>query len=451
MKLRLGIFCVAAALLLTVRTVRGEIVLHAAPQSRGTASGQTSTDAARFSSPEFWNEVRRQLDRDHVTVVLQNGRYTDVVSLGQLGRPLRRLTIRAETPHRAIFAGPGRIRFGGAVNVTVRDLAFTDSDPDARIYKLSFSVDRETGRVSENILIEDCQFYDAPVYYGALGVSNGGHHVTIHRNTFRNIGSGTTAHMIYTAYDVHHIKVIGNSFVDCRGDYVRFRDNADHCEVRFNEFRSRAPLYNRPFVQMPVFNDVDPGDEFHASHYLFTDNTFTYDSTDGPPDHRDAMGYHTSGFDPPGFHLLPTADEAAILRGGSPEEKRRLCLDVFHIDLEQVRVYRNRLTNHNRLFRYSAKAAYGSKHRGWQGVEEIGDAIHSTPPIPGDVCVDGRIDERDALAFEHALAAEDERAFLLDPAVWFGDYRAADLNGDGQVDAADKPLFDELRAAALEN
>jgi hypothetical protein len=108
-------------------------------------------------------------------------------------------------------------------------------------------------------------------------------------------------------------------------------------------------------------------------------------------------------------------------------------------------VFRNRIKNHNRLFHYSVHAAYGSKPRGWEGVEDIGDAINSTPPQPGDIHVDGRIDEEDARYLERALAASSERDFLLDPAVWFGDYRAADLNGDGQVTADDTALFRELR------
>ncbi|QDT55419.1 hypothetical protein Pan44_34620 [Caulifigura coniformis] len=415
----------------------------AASRALGTGAGDSEANAARFADPKFWESVRQEITHGPLTVILLDGSYLDVVSLSSIGNADHRLTVESQRPGGALFAGPGRFLVGGGLNMTVRGLAFTETDPKANIYKLSFGLDSKSGRVSERVLIEDCLFHDSLVYYGTLGVHRGSHHVTIHRNTFRNIGFDGHAHMIYTAYDVHHIKVIGNDFQNCRGDYVRFRDNADFGEVRFNTFRSTEAQFNRPFIHIPVFNDVNPGDEFHASNYLFTDNRMEYESTAGSPDRRNAMGYLSSGFEPAHVHMLPTAAEGKVLQQGTTDAKRQLLLDQYGIDLRKVRVYRNEIQNQNRTFHYWANPALGAKSRGWSGFAEMADAINVSPPRPGDVHVDGLLDATDVAYFQRGLAASDERAFLLDDAIWFGDYQAADMNGDGAVNTADIPAFIE--------
>src|SRR5690606_11790984 len=136
----------------------------------------------------------------------------------------------------------------GSQNIAVRNFGFTGdaSDQSVWIYKLvASSSGSGASRVpSKNILFEGNSFYNAPTYYGAIGVSHGSHHVTIHDNTFRRIGRDGHAHMIYSAYDGHHVKVIGNTFEDSTGDYVRFRDNYDFGEVRLNTFLSKSSAYN---------------------------------------------------------------------------------------------------------------------------------------------------------------------------------------------------------------
>jgi len=414
-----------------------------APETRGKGTAESPAHAAKITDATAWNQVREELIRGPVKVVLLDGRYESVVSLSSIGSAEHRLTVESQRPGGAVFAGPGRFLIVGALNMTVRGLTFTETDPKANIYKLSFGLDSKAGRVSERVFVEDCHFHDSLVYYGALGIHRGSHHVTVHRNTFRNIGFDGHAHMIYTAYDVHHIKVIGNEFENCRGDYVRFRDNADFGEVRFNTFRSTDAEFNRPFIHMPVFNDVNPGDEFHASNYLFTDNRMEYRATTGSADRRDAMGYLSSGFEPAHVHMLPTAAEGKVLLKGTADAKRQLLLKQYGIDLGKVRIYRNVIENQNRIFHYWALAAHGAKSRGWTGFAEVADALDMSPPQPGDVHVDGLMDATDVAYFRRALAAADERAFLLDQSVWFGDYRAGDMNGDGVVNSADIPAFVE--------
>jgi len=434
-------------LLLTViaQPAAAQTQLFVAPAARGDGTGSSAANAADYTSVRFWSRINAALDAGPVTVTFLDGEYAarDLVIQG-IGHPDHRLTLQSESPGGAVFAGPAFMQLRGVQNVAVRNFRFTGSDPRRTIYKLQI---RSAGAGNDNfawpsqyILIEGNQFVDALTGYGAIGVSHGSHHITIHDNLFQNVGNGTGAHMIYSAYHPHHIKVIGNRFIDSRGDYVRFRDYSDFGEVRNNTFLSTGPEFNRVFVQIPVFNDVNPGDETHASNYLIRDNSFTFYAA-RPGDGQDAMGFHSSGYNPPGLEYLPTAEGGRILTSGTPEQKRQLMLDTMNIDLSKVRVFDNTLTNVRRRFVYTATPNYGAVSRGWTGTADISDAVNTTYLGAGDVYSDGVLDENDIPLFLLALQHTGEMEFLLDERVWFGDYRAADLNGDGKVDLGDVEPF----------
>jgi len=443
---------IAALVLIFAAPLHAQTQYFVAPTAQGNGSGSSAANAAAYTNATFWGGVRGGINGNPITVTFLDGQYAgSAMILSEMGSANHRLTLQSQTPGGAVFAGGAYLQLRGVQNATVRNFGFTGNHPTARIYKLqaTSSNNAATGIPSRDILFEGNRFYDAPTYYGAIGVAHYSHHVTIYNNTFRNIGGDGHAHMVYTAYDVHHIKVIGNSFEDVPGDYVRFRDNADFGEVRLNTFRSTASAYNRPFVHIPVANDVNPGDEIHASNYLVRDNSFVYESTAGSPARRNVMGYHSGGYEPAGLNYLPSAADGAILTGGTATQKRQLLLDTMNIDLAKVRVYDNTYTNANYRFKYSAVAAYGSTSQGWTGEANIYDAINTTYLGAGDVYSDALLDEQDVALFLLAVEAIDELSFLLDNRVWFGDYDAADLNGDGIVDAQDAQPFLNLFAGRV--
>src|SRR5699024_6882817 len=81
-----------------------------------------------------------------------------------------------------------------------------------------------------NITLMNSSFIDMEgIIYGATGCSyEETSHITFKQDTFKRIGKAGTAHMIYNAYGADHIYVMDCHFEDCRGDYVRFRDDCDY-------------------------------------------------------------------------------------------------------------------------------------------------------------------------------------------------------------------------------
>jgi len=426
-----------------------------APTASGNGSGSSPANAAVYTNSTFWGGVRTGVNSNPVTVTFLDGQYASGnLILSEIGHADYRLVLQSQTEGGAVFAGAARVQLRGSQNITIRHFGFTGNDPNANIYKLQVTATSgdATGIPSRNVLVEGNRFYDMPVYYAAAGVSNGSHHVTFHDNTFGNVGSTTHAHMLYNANDAHHIKVIGNHFEDSwgiLGDYVRFRNNVDFAEVRLNTFISNSPDYNYRFVEMPIYNDVNPGDETHASNYLVRDNSFHFTSTATGRDDRNVMGYRSSGFEPIGYNYLPSAADGNILEHGTPAQKRQLLLDTMSIDLTKVRVYGNTYSGENYIFRFAAFASFGAPSQGWTGVVDITDAINSTYLGAGDVYSDALLDEQDVALFLLAVDAVDELSFLLDNRVWFGDYGAADFNGDGIVDARDAQPFIDLFAGRV--
>lgn len=428
--------------------VMAQNVLYVAPRRSGNGSGTSAADAASYTNVVIWTKVRSLLNQDAVTVIFIDGEYRigDLL-LMNMGHPDHRLILQSETVGGAVFAGKSAMRLAGVQNVTVRNFGFT-SDPNASVLLqvldtnmgTGTGVDSARGKVSHHVLIEGNIFYDAPTVYGALTIRNGSHHVTVYNNTFRNVGLTSGAHFLYIYADVHHIKVIGNSFQDSTGDYVRFRHNADFGEVRRNTFISTASKYNMMFVRFAVFNDVDPGDEYHASNFLVRDNDFRFYAV-GTAATQDAVGYTSTGFSPPGVSYLPTAEVGQIMTTGSVEQKRQALLDTMNIDMTKVRVYNNTYTNVRYPFRFWVSVDYGAKSQGWAGLADFTGVANDTYLGSGDTLSDGVLDQKDIAQFLLALDAADEMDFLLDDRVWFGDYQAADINGDGKVDIQDAKLF----------
>lgn len=379
-------------------------VLYVAPQAGGTGTGESRADAADARRAAFWAGLNARLRAGPVTVVFLDGRY--VVSaeerkalpplhLQDLGHATHPLVLRAETTGGAVFTrdpadpgytpqrnkGPGFLFLAGCRNVVVRGLRFTA--PGKPIgYATHFADCRD-------LRIEDCHWHDLDgVYFGASGTSGAGtSRVTFQRCRFERVGSGGHAHMVYNAYDPRHIRFVDCHFEDCAGDYVRFRDGTDCGVVTGCTFRStgRFTGTHQAFIAIPLFNDDNPAQnpprpnyEYFGTHFLFFGNRFIYE-TDAAPATRTAVIFHHSGFDPPGRHHLLDPGGAAILRSGSPAEKRALLLRVAGIDTATVHVFRNEYVRVAQRGAYRCKAAYGAKSRGGDGQYDIADTFNPAP------------------------------------------------------------------------
>src|SRR5699024_7903397 len=147
------------------------------------------------------------------------------------------------------------------------------------------------------------------IIYGATGCSyEETSYITFKQDTFKRIGKSGTAHMIYNAYGADHIYVINSHFEDCKGDYVRFRDDCDYGLVSGCTFLKKSEQFSgKAFISMPLFNSREPvGDEYFATNYAFTNNEFINQSFT-TIDY--AMKFHNSGFSPPEWNYLLTKAE----------------------------------------------------------------------------------------------------------------------------------------------
>ncbi len=408
---RVALLCIAACL--CVSMAQGAALnLYVAPEAAGAGDGSAREAAAGFRNMGFWNGINAKLAGQPVTVTFLAGQYVvsedkgrnmPALALEGLGHERNQLVIEGERAGDVVFTrhaedkkvadypekerpslkGPGLFSLGDGQNATIRNLTFTA--PNVPIgYATNFSGGR-------NVVIENCHWHDLQgVYYGATGASGiETDHVTFRNCRFERVGSGGHAHMAYNAYDPLHIRFIDCYFEDCAGDYVRFRDGADYGVVTGCTFRSTGKYIgtHTPFVTMPLFNDDDPTShsrtpnyEYFGTNFLIFNNKFIYD-TEEKPDTRIAVLFHHSGFSPPERNHLLTAEEGAVLKNGTPEEKKALIMKNLGFDVTKVYVYNNEYTNVAHKGAYRAGAQYGATNRGGDGLYDIDDLFNAEPVV----------------------------------------------------------------------
>src|SRR5690606_12364877 len=130
---------------------------------------------------------------------------------------------------------------------------------------------------------------------------------------------------------------------------------------------------NRVFVEVPVFNDVNPGDETFGTSFMVTKNTFNY-STSGNQDSRFALVFHHSGYNPSGrTHLISPAD-AAVLGSGTVAQKRAIMSSKLGLDGTKILFGGNTNINVQNNVSYRCWGGYGAVAP-WSGVVSIGTAV----------------------------------------------------------------------------
>ncbi len=359
-------WCAGPALALTTR--------YAAPTAQGTGDGTSKANAALYTSSTFWNNTQTLLGSDAVQVIFVNGTYANSLTLTLRGHATNQLSLVGESATGTVFNGTvsSIMTLAGCRNMVVRDFNFRGA---ATSYALRVTQSGTTP--STNVTIESCSFVDmTSLVYGALGIHYGSNYIYVFENEFRRCGVDSLFHFIYAAYDPHHIYVSGNVFEDSGGAYVRFRDNADHGHVTNNFFNKTGTFANADstktiFVDIPTFNDVNPGDETIASNYVVTGNTFRFHSSG--PDRR-AYNLTHSGYDPSGLSYLMTASEGTMLERGTPAQIKNLLATEADIQLDSMIFEGNSYINADTRQAFRSAAMYGAVSQGWDGTANISDA-----------------------------------------------------------------------------
>ena len=354
--------------------VKSEYVFYVSPDGNG--SGTSKEQAALYTDATFWQNTNKFLARGKVDVVFIGGEYSSgELKLARIGSDKHTLHLRAIDNKSVIFNSNSDtlVSFRGCKNIIFEGFNFRGQ---VRGYAMRISIDgnRTSGSPSYNITVDNCTWQDLrEVYYGAFGVHYGSHNVVLKNSSFKRIGKDGHAHMVYNAYSSHNIKIENCYFEDCSGDYVRFRDRNDFGSVIDCTFKTTGKYTNAhrtKYIMMPLFNDVDPGDEEFATNYEFTDNKFYFNKSSST---KIAIGFHHSGFNPEGWNYLLTEEEGAILEGKDTKAKADLLLRNCGIDADKIKIKDNQWNNAEIKVAYSCFASYGAKSAGWNKTADISD------------------------------------------------------------------------------
>ncbi len=350
---------------------------YVAPVALGNGSGADAANAAVFTSQSFWSNVQDALVSAPVTVTLLDGNYSAKLALDLLGNAQNTLTLSGESSAGVVFNASRRTLFSlrGCQNMILENLNFTGPG-----IGYAFKITKEDGgTVSSNIIVRNCNWYDMEqIYYGACGVHYGSHHVTFENCTFKRIGFDGHAHMMYHSYNADYVSAINCRFEDCAGAYVRFRDRTDYGVVSNCTFVSTRTYVNKSssqeiFVEIPVFNNVNPGDETFGHDFTFSNNAFLFHGTE--PSIRYGIRYIHVGYDPPGMNYLMTAAEGAVLEGSDAAAKKSLLKNNCGIDFDGIVIEGNTWSNETRRISFSSAAEWGAESKGWDSEADISDIV----------------------------------------------------------------------------
>ena len=333
-------------------------------------------DPATELDEAFWASVQGALQKGPVDVVFAQGTYTrnSTMSVKGIGHKTNRLTLKASgAPGSSVFTGTIAKLFGftDCRNLVMSGLKFTG---DVTGYAVTFTT-------CKNITVDNCYFVDlTKVFYGALGVHTKSDNAIVKNCTFSRVGVDSHAHMVYGAYNVTRLKLVNNSFTDCAGAFVRFRgDISTHGVVYGNKFKSTGTYaggVNPGFIEVPLFNNVDPGDERFGTSFMITKNSFDY-STSGKQATRFALVFHHSGFNPADRINLITPEDAEILNNGTVEQKRAILLAKPGIDANEVRFAGNTNINVEYNVLYRCQGGYGAIAP-FTGIADIESAVRTS-------------------------------------------------------------------------
>ncbi len=366
---------------------KSQLTYYAAPMSKGTGDGSSAANAAEYLDKSFWNKVQEGLNKNAVTVWLGNGVYnTGTLNLSLMGDPTHQLTVRAETDYQVKMIADSTMAYilnlKGAENMVVRGMIFKGP-----CRSFAVACHAEGKRVARNLRIENCQFLDLEkAKFGGLLLAEASN-IIVRGCTFNNVGIGGGSHMIYSNTDSRDLAVIGCSFSDCKGDYVRFRNGTGYVRVDSCSFCSNKPIYSNEFILVPLFNDINPGDEFFGTDYQFTNNRFTY-KAEGRRRHAIQFrcdGYNVSPND--GLNYQVSENECKILNSGTVSEKAVLLKDHMGLDNSRIKVYGNTYSNVDHKVVYWYHPNYGVKNKD-NGFCDISDWPSKSGVVAKTPCIE---------------------------------------------------------------
>lgn len=432
---------------------------YVAGAALGDGKGTTAANAAAYLDEAFWSSVEADNATAPTTVHFLAGRYsTGPLTLTALGNEQHKLTLVGEGTG-AVFDTDGDflLYLKGCRNLHLKNLHFTGKARKYAVTVIGISPERRDAiipvnpttmqvkanlfRPAQDIDFDGCTWIDLrQVFYGALCLSFNTHHITVRNCAFKRLGLERHAHMMYNGGGSHHLFIYNNTFEDCSGSYVRFRNRSDYGYVFNNVFRSTGTLPTEDaststFIQVPLYNSFDPGEETFGTNFYIIGNSFNWaenpvkrdvqDPIDQINFHsRDAIRFHQGGFETRGFRTLLSKDEGHTLNLGAPSAKRALLVLNCGINPDRIAWYGNTYSGP-----MMQKAAYGClsefgafpKSRGFDTYADISNILTQTEmwrdSFESDVAQPRRwsvvLESGATVATTFATAAAGKRSVLL--------------------------------------
>ncbi len=359
-------------LLLSMGQAKATLIKYVSHEMIGKGTGKSAKDAADFLDAKFWEEVKLTLTKEGVVVKFLAGDYSRAYTekpllIHNMGHEKNQLVLEGVTGSTIFTAPMGHkekavmFEIKDAQNIIVKNFSFTGNGKIGYVLRITSSKDKTT----KNILVENCNWSDMRgVIYGTTGCHKPGTSDVTYKNcVFKRVGIDSHSHHMYHAHGATRINVLDSHFEDSTGDYVRFRDNCNYITVKGSTFvrNENFPVY--PFVSIPLFNNIDPGDERFSSHFTVTGNSFT--------NGKYAVAFHNYGYNFPGFNYLLTASEGAILQSGNAEAQKQLMNSHFGIDAGKIIVKDNKYNKVTTKVGLGTFARYGAPSKGFNGWGDI--------------------------------------------------------------------------------
>ncbi|HBG26073.1 MAG TPA: hypothetical protein DDX75_03155, partial [Phycisphaerales bacterium] len=352
----------------------GTIYYYAAPTVYGDGSGSSPENAMDYLSSTFWSNVNNILNTNDVQIIFLDGIYgseLEWLDLWAKGNPMHKLTLVARNRHAAVFDAVTShyITLQACCNFDIDGFKFA-----GEVAGFAVSMIKGGKKGSRDIEIRNCIFQSHGK--GPLGILDGNRNITVRNCDFRNCGGFGEPHMIYSDHDTRDILIKDCNFIDLLGsDWVRFRDDCDYATVDGCKFHSTNSDYNinKEFILIPLFNDVNPGNEFFGTNFQITNNIFRYDTPGG---RRHAVQIRCDGWNVPGFDGLDywiDPSEADILNYGTVEQKCSILEPEMGLKRDRFIMYNNSFFGIDNEVVYWHFPNAGSGNQGYTGYCDISD------------------------------------------------------------------------------
>ncbi len=360
----------------------GEVVRYVAPSARGSGSGQTPADAAKYNSASLWSSVQTQLASTPVRVVWLAGEYSfasssDALTLKAKGHAVNTLSLVGED------LGSVRLVASAAATAPISRMLVIDASQNIDVENLhlrsksAFNVDYVVlvTNSSKNIHFANISSVDTKnITYGVLGMHYGTNNASVVGSEFLRVGYDLHQHFVYAFRNVSALTFSNNVFEDSTGAYLRCRDTCSGIAILNSDFRATGTWGSSDashFIEWAVFNDKvytptkpNPGEqEYFLGGFTAVGNRFDYFSAQAAraiPFSIFAGGYKP--FDGTQYreHLLSAAD-ANVLLQGSVSSRRSLVLSKYKLDTtKHFTLSANTYRNARIVFELESRADYGA-------------------------------------------------------------------------------------------